>query len=167
MGGTTGIGFALEHPERLKSLTLVSSAAAGYSIGKKISSLDRTAREKGVEAAKKRWMRMTLSYYNEDQAEIAKLMTEMVNDHTGAIWLDPMRGQYDREDDMARVNQIEMPVLLMCGQADKVFHEVGELLHERIQESKFISYPNVGHMVNLEIPTPFNGDLKLFLEALG
>ncbi len=166
MGGTTGIGFALEHPKRLKSLTLVSSAAAGYSIGKKISSLDKTAREKGVEAAKKRWMRMTLSYYNEDQADIAELMTQMVNDHTGAIWLDPMRGNYPREDDLSRVSQIDMPVLLMCGQADKVFHEVGELLHERIKGSQFISYPNVGHMVNLEIPTQFSGDLKVFLEGL-
>ena len=36
MGGTTGIGFALDNSDRLLSLTLASTGAAGYSAGPKI-----------------------------------------------------------------------------------------------------------------------------------
>ena len=166
MGGTTGIGFALAHSNRLKSLTLVSSAAAGYSIGKKIINIDLVAKKHGIEAAKKRWKKMTLSFYNEDQADIARLMTEMVNDHSGTIWADEMRGKYAREEDLPRLHLIDLPTLIMCGQVDKVFHEVGEKIHKRIKNSRFISYPGVGHMINLEIPEQFNADLKAFLQVV-
>lgn len=166
MGGTTGLGFALEHADRLKSMTLVSSAAAGYSIGKKISRLDQIAKKRGLEAAKERWMKMTLSFYKEDQAHISDLMTQMVNDHSGAIWIDERRGKYPREEDLPRLNRIDVPTLIICGQVDKVFHEVGEKIHKRIKNSRFISYPGVGHMINLETPDQFNTDLKAFLQAV-
>lgn len=166
MGGTTGIGFALAHADRLKSLTLVSSAAAGYSIGKKIINIDLVAKKHGIEAAKARWKKMTLSFYKEDQVDIARLMTQMVDDHSGIIWADEMRGKYAREEDLPRLHQIDLPTLIMCGQVDKVFHEVGEKIHQRIKNSQFSSYPGVGHMINLEIPEQFNADLKAFLQAV-
>jgi len=166
MGGTTGIGFALEYPGNLKSLTLVSSAAAGYSVGKKISSLDQMAKEQGIDAVKERWKRMTLSYYKPDQRHIADLMTKMVDDFSGATWKDVMRGKYPREEDLPRLHQIAIPTLIMAGEVDKIFHAVAEKLHERIAGSRFISYPKVGHMVNLEIPEQFNIDLKAFLDSV-
>ena len=44
MGGSTGIGFALKYQDRLRSLTLVDTGAAGYDIGPKIARIDRMAR---------------------------------------------------------------------------------------------------------------------------
>ena len=166
MGGTTGIGFAFEHADRLKSLTLVSSSAAGVNIGKKISKIDQIARTKGIEAARDRWIKMTLSFYNKAQADIAKQMTEMVTDHSGAIWIDESRGKYTREEDFPRLDQIDLPTLIMCGQIDKVFHEIGEEIHNRVKNSRFLSYSDVGHMINLEIPEQFNTDLKAFIKAV-
>jgi pimeloyl-ACP methyl ester carboxylesterase len=90
----------------------------------------------------------------------------MVNDHSGAIWKDDLRGQYPGEEDLPRLHLINLPTLIMCGVVDKVFSEVGEKLHERIGDSQFISYPGVGHMINLELPDRFNADLKAFLNSV-
>ena len=98
MGGATAIGYALEHQERLKSLTLVSTGAAGYSPGKKIDRLDQIARESGVAAALAKWKEWSLSFYKDDRRELRDPLDTMMSEYSGAVWKDPMRGQYPRED---------------------------------------------------------------------
>jgi pimeloyl-ACP methyl ester carboxylesterase len=163
MGGSTAIGFALKYQDRLKSLTLVSSGAAGYNAGKKIERLDRLAREEGVEAARAAWLKWTMAWYDPSQSEIAALMKKMISDHSGAVWRDPMRGRYPREFDLDRVDQITVPTLILTGSGDRVFAELGEKLHERIKASRLEVLDGIGHMVNLEAPERFN---RICLEFL-
>jgi pimeloyl-ACP methyl ester carboxylesterase len=166
MGGSTGIGLALEHQGRLISLTLVSTGAAGYDIGKKISSLDRMAREKGIEATRERWKQMSLAWFREGREEIRQLMQTMIDQHSGAVWMDPMRGKYPREHDLDRVHSITVPTWIVAGGLDQVFVKLARLLRERIPGSSLTVYENAGHMVNLETPTRFDRDLKRFLDRI-
>lgn len=163
MGGSTSIGFALAHQHRLASLTLVSTGAAGYSVSKKISHIDRMAREKGLEAARAKWREIALMYYKDDKQGIAQRMSAMIDQHSGAIWMDPRRGHYPREEDMPRVHSIDVPTLIMAGSDDKIFAELAALLHERIRGSNLLIYDGFGHMINMEAPTRFNKDLGRFI----
>jgi len=165
MGGSTGIGYALKHQDRLASLTLVSTGAAGYNVGKKISRIDRIAREKGVEAAQKKWKDIALGWYRQDKKEIRDLMERMINEHSGAVWRDPMRGRYPREYDVEKVHAITVPTMIFAGAADRIFLPLARLLNERIPNSRLRVYDDVGHMVNLEAPERFNRELKRFLEV--
>ncbi len=164
MGGSTALGAALTYPNRLKSVTLVSTGAAGYKVGKRFSKLDQVAREKGYEAVRDKWMKMSLLWFKEDN-DIKSLMETMISEHSGAPWTDPMRGKYPRESDMERVAEINLPTMIIAGQSDKAFVRLSELLHQRIDGSQYLKYDNVGHMVNLEKPTRFIADLKAFLEG--
>ena len=166
MGGSTGIGYALKHQDQLASLTLVSTGAAGYKVGKKISRIDRIAREKGVEAAQKKWKGIALGWYRQDKKEIRDLMERMINEHSGAVWSDPMRGRYPREYDVEKVHAITVPTMLFAGAADRIFLPLARLLNERIPNSRLRVYDDVGHMVNLEAPERFNRELKQFLEQV-
>jgi pimeloyl-ACP methyl ester carboxylesterase len=166
MGGSTGIGYALKHQDRLASLTLVSTGAAGYNVGKKISRIDRIAREKGVEAAQKKWKDIALGWYRQDKKEIRDLMERMINEHSGAVWRDPMRGRYPREYDVEKVHAITVPTMIFAGAADRIFLPLARLLNERIPNSRLRVYDDVGHMVNLEAPERFNRELKQFLEQV-
>jgi len=166
MGGSTLIGFALKYPERLKSLTLVSSGAAGCELSKKLSRIDRLAKDKGLEAARKVWMSMSINWYSEEQKEIKDLMETMINEHGGAVWNDPRRGQYPREYDLENVHRIKTPTKIICGGEDKIFCELGRLLKDKIPDSTLTVLDNAGHMVNLEMPDRFNAELKVFLEAI-
>lgn len=165
MGGSTAIGFALEHQHRLASLTLVSTGAAGYNVSKKISHIDTMAREKGLEAARAKWREISLIYYKENKQDIAQQMATMIDQHSGAIWMDHRRGSYPREEDLPRVHTIDAPTLIIAGAEDRVFAELAGLLHERIRGSNLLIYDGVGHMVNMEAPSRFNKGLGRFLST--
>ena len=89
----------------------------------------------------------------------------MIEQYSGAGWADPKRGRYPREYDLERVHEITVPTLIIAGELDKIFVPLSEQLHERINGSRLLIYPNTGHMVNLEQPERLNADLKVFLEA--
>jgi len=165
MGGTTGIGYALKHQDRLASLTLVSTGAAGYDVGGKISHIDRIAREKGVETAQKKWKDIALGWYRQEKKEIKELLERMMDEHSGAVWRDPMRGRYPREYDLKKVHAITVPTMIFAGAADRIFLPLARLLNERIPNSRLRVYDDVGHMVNLEAPERFNRELKRFIEV--
>ena len=166
MGGSTSIGFALKYPERLLSMTLVSSGAAGYSAGKKVDKLDQLAREHGVQAAKEKWMQWSLMWYGEGKEEIRRLMEQMIDDHEGGIWRDPMRGKYPRTVDLDNVQKIKAPTEIIAGKLDKVWVPLAEALHEKIEGSSLSMYDGIGHMVNLEAPIRFNEEVKAFLDGV-
>jgi pimeloyl-ACP methyl ester carboxylesterase len=166
MGGSTGIGFALKYPDYLLSLALVSTGAAGFDVGKKISYIDQLAQNRGVDAAKDKWMHWSLRWYGDNRAEIRDLMRKMMLEHSGAIWLDPMRGKYPRTVDLDHAHAINIPTHIFVGQLDQMFVPLAKSLHERISGSQLTLYEDVGHMVNLEIPDRFNHDLLQFLTSV-
>jgi len=166
MGGATAIGYALEHQDRLKSLTLVSTGAAGYSVGKKFPRLDQLAKDKGAAAALDKWRSWSLGWYQDDRRELREFLDSMMSEYSGAVWRDAMRGKYPREDDLGRVSRITVPTAIFSGSLDRVFVPLAEQLHSLIMGSRLFMYPNVGHMVNLEQPDSFNADLKVLLEGV-
>jgi 3-oxoadipate enol-lactonase/2-succinyl-6-hydroxy-2,4-cyclohexadiene-1-carboxylate synthase len=166
MGGTTAIGYALKFGNQLKSLTLVSTAAAGWMASKKISMVDRLALEKGLEVARRKWKQITLLYYKDEHRDIKQSIEMMIDDHSGAIWLDPMRGKYPREYDLEKVHQITVPTMIMTGARDSIFVPLANNLYERIPESRLLVYENTGHMLNMEQPDRFNDDLEAFLKRV-
>jgi pimeloyl-ACP methyl ester carboxylesterase len=167
MGGAVAIGFALKYQERLRSLTLVSTGAAGFSTGKKFSRLDSVAKDRGKEAVMSEWMKMALLWYKGDKVEIKNLMSQMMSEHSGAIWMDPTRGKYPKTVDLEHVQAITVPTSIFAGSADRVFVPLSRQLHEKISGSRLFIYDGIGHMLNLEAPARFNGDLRIFLESTG
>lgn len=161
MGGSTGILFALKYPERLLSLTLVSTGAAGWNVGKKISKLDEVAKTQGKQAALDQWLAWALQWYKgkERFQGIAQLTEEIMREHSGAIWADPLRGKYPRMTDLEHVHKIAAPTMIMCGELDRMFVPLAKELQKKIAGSWYVIYPGVGHMINLEIPERFNKDL--------
>jgi 3-oxoadipate enol-lactonase len=167
MGGSTAIGFALNHGDRLRSLTLAATAAAGYRPGKKFDRLDDIGRADGAEAAKRQWMKWALAWCNVDSRKhVGERLRMMIEDYSGAIWNDPMRGRYPREDDLSRAHEITAPTLIVVGQEDKIFLPLARQLRDLVSDSRLHEYEGVGHMVSMEAPHRFNTDLQAFLQGL-
>lgn len=163
MGGSTAIGFALKHQSMLKSLTLVSTGAAGFKPGRKVARVDEFAKKEGVESARKHWLEWNLIYYKEKHQDVGRLLKKMIEEHSGAIWADRMRGQYPRTNDLEHVHEITIPTLLIAGEKDKVFVPLSEQLHKRIKGSQLVVVKGAGHILNLEFPQEFNRELNQFL----
>ena len=90
----------------------------------------------------------------------------MMLEHSGAIWMDPMRGKYKTVNDLENVHKIEIPTKIFAGEMDSIFLPLAQQLHKRINESLLSIYPNVGHMLNLEAPARFNEELEEFIVSV-
>ncbi|MBU8934705.1 MAG: alpha/beta fold hydrolase [candidate division Zixibacteria bacterium] len=167
MGGSTALAYARNHQTRLASLTLVSTSVAGADLGLKIDRVDRMVRERGLEAARKVWMKHALIYYGEHQRSIRELVKTMMTEHSGAPWLDSMRGRYPSPgNDLEWVSQISIPTAVFVGSEDKLFVPLARELAERLPDSRLFEYECVGHMLNLELSDRFNHDLGAFLDEV-
>ena len=166
MGGSTAIGFAFKYRERLMSLSLISTGAAGHSPGKKMGILDEIAQTKGIDAAKEKWLEWILTWFKGRDRKIGQLMNDMTKDHSGAIWVDPMRGKYPRTTDLDNVHRIQIPTLIIAGRHDKTFLELSRELNQKIENSQFIVLEEAGHMLNLEFPDEFNVELQNFIKSI-
>ncbi len=165
MGGTTALGMALKYPDRMASLTLVSTSAAGFDPGPKIRKIDDIARNESLELAKEKWIKSSLKYFGSEKSHVRDLLEIMMTEHSGAIWADPMRGRYPPENDLGRVHEIKIPTMIFAGEEDRPFVLLARQLNERIESSRFSLFESVGHMLNLESPNRFRGELKAFLEG--
>jgi len=165
-GGTTGIGIALNYPERLNSLILIGTAAAGYKISSRMSKLDKIAKESSVESAKQKWIKSALMWYQNEKSELKEFIQTMMDEHSGAIWNDPLRGNYPKEDDINKVKTLNIPVFIMVGEEDKMFLPLAQKLHVLIKHSQISVIPKTGHLVNLESPVLFNETVKSFIVSI-
>lgn len=162
-GGTTALGIVLRHPERIKSLTLIGTSAAGYKLGTKISRIDKIAKEKGIEAAKEKWIKTALIWYRKDQQRIKEFVEMMMREHSGAVWNDPKRGHYPQLNDIEQVQTITIPTKIIVGDSDNMFLPLSKKLHTLIPNSELSIIENCGHLVNLEVPKLFRSEIKSFL----
>lgn len=166
MGGATALGYAIDYPKTLLSLTLVDTAAGGYSPPSKYKDMRDLAQKLPVEDIKRRWQKSTLFYYANKNPELKAEMSEMMDGHCGNLWTDPKRGTYQDRDDVSLSKRIKLPTLIYVGEKDRYFIPLAKTLHENITGSEIEIIPDVGHMSNMEAPERFNFRLEQFLERV-
>jgi len=164
MGGATAIGFAIDYPERLESLTLVSSSVTAYNPSGYQDALTKLAREKDVEAARERWIEAGLRYNDFKSDEARNLMETMMREHSAAPWGDPNRGGYQHRNDLELLEEMNVRTLILVGEKDLKFITMGEKLRDAIPGSKMEIVSNVGHVINIEVPDQFNTRLETWIE---
>ena len=75
-----------------------------------------------------------------------------------AVWL---------ADQRARVAQIHIPTLIVCGEEDQPTPpELSRDLHAMIPQSRLAMIGGAGHLTNLEAPSKFNGQVDTFLNSI-
>ncbi len=167
MGGATALGYAIDYPATLLSLTLVDTAAGGFQPPPKYKDMRDLAMNLPIEEIKRRWQKSTLFYYASKDPDLKKEMSEMMDGHCGNLWTDPNRGKYKDRDDVSLSKQLTLPTLIYVGEKDKFFIPLAKTLHDNIDGSEIEIIPGIGHMSNMEAPERFNLRLEQFLERIG
>ncbi|MFQ5607178.1 MAG: alpha/beta fold hydrolase [Candidatus Zixiibacteriota bacterium] len=160
MGGATAVGFAIDYPQRLESLVLVSSGVTAYNPSGAQDELTKLAKEKGIEAAREKWLEMIMGYHRRKPGPTADLIETMIRDHSGGPWRDPNRGKYDHRNDLELLRSLRLPTLILVGALDLNFVPMGEQLNDAIDGSTLQIIPEAGHLLNLEMPDEFNARLE-------
>jgi pimeloyl-ACP methyl ester carboxylesterase len=167
MGGGDALAFAIDHPDRLYSLTLAGTVAAGWQPVKRYKDYSDSAKNKGVEYVKEKFIKAALSYYDKRNYNVKTRLNEIMHEFDGVYWLDPMKGRYPIRNDLELAAHLKVPTLIVVGQHDIFFRPLAEKLAGLIPDSHLEIIKDSGHMVNMEKPDEFNAVLEEFLNEIG
>jgi 2-hydroxy-6-oxonona-2,4-dienedioate hydrolase len=161
LGGHITLLYALDYPERIKSLTLTGSS------GLFENSLGSTFPKRGdYEFIKKKTQD---TFYDPEVAtkELIDEVFDIVNDRNKAIRVVATAKSAVRHNLGDKLHQIKAPTLLIWGREDNVTPLfVGEKFNELIAGSKFSVVDACGHAPMMEKPHIFNSLLDEFLTSV-
>ncbi len=172
MGGAVMVDFALEHPEKAKSLVLISSALNGLQpqgeppkplqglmAALKANDLDRAAAlavDIWVAGPRRKAERVSLPVRLSAQ-EMA--LTALKNVTVQEEPLAPPAAQ--------RLGELRLPTLVVVGELDDVsVQETGQRLTAGIASAREITVSGAAHMLNMEKPAQFNHQVLEFLKGI-
>ncbi len=164
MGGAVAVRYQIENPGHAKSLTLIGSHVVGYMKFKGWPNMFKIARKEDVEKARETWKNFRLFEDVKNDDDKFEALSDMVDDFSCAYWLDP-DPRYDEPDDLKRLDQIKIPVLLTAGKDDPDFYPIAEFARVELPNSKFIEFES-GHLVSFEKPDEFNEVFLKFIEEI-
>ena len=165
IGGMIGQGLALNHGDRLKSLTLCDTSAVMPDEAQPIlQERIAAARENGmadqVDGTLERWF--TPQYLKENPPEV-----EMIRQQVRAT---PLAGYIGCSEALRGLNYLErlrgikLATLIMVGEEDPGTPvAASEAIHERIAGSELVILPSARHLSNIEQAEAFNKSLMDFL----
>ena len=170
VGGQIIIDLALEHPERVTSLVLVSSALSGYEmqgempkpLQELMAAMQANDLNRAAELAVQLWIagpKRTL-----DQVDRG------IRARAHAMSLSALPNFFNEEEPLAppaieRLHEIAAPTLVMVGELDDdSIATIGELLTTRIVGAQKVSIAGAAHLPNMEQPQEFNQRVLAFLQ---
>jgi pimeloyl-ACP methyl ester carboxylesterase len=165
LGGGTALTFALEHPERLHRLVLISPLIAGWSWSEewiaRWKQIGRAAREGDMAAAKVLWLDHPLFAQVRGTPQ-ETMLRKSIDAFHGRHWIeDPAQPALS---DVERLHALASPTLLLTGERDmEDFRRIAELIAGVAPDVTRIDYPNAGHMLTLERPNPVAQAMSQFL----
>jgi pimeloyl-ACP methyl ester carboxylesterase len=167
MGGMVAQEFVLRHPEMVRALVLVDTAAdlpQGI-LWKERARLLELARTEGMGAV------------FEEMAETPPLGSQLAEAHPELI--DIWREQFlmtspegyfycgqiiaSRRSALEELAQIHLPTLIICGELDEPFLAPSQRMRQTIPGSELAIIADAGHTPTLEKPLEFNEALLSFL----
>jgi len=157
MGGRIARNVALRAPERLRSLTLVSSTPGFDALS--------SERVKQFVNERRTSTPQTLSRLlgsNSARAAYAELLDSVARIHE-ASYQKTLEASV-AQDRAAPIERISVPTLVIAGEEDTVYPpELAREMARRIPGAELVMLERTGHLANLEQPERFN---KILLEFL-
>ena len=144
IGGTQGLVYALQHPERLHTLTLTNTAFRGGVI-QNVGDWDALLREQGPAA----WSKSLMSRRFHDDAEMSPAKRAWYQAQQGSHPIDSIIEARDILVDCdlgTRLGEITLPVLLMHADASP-FISVDQMaeMHAKLSHSDFHVFNHARH----------------------
>jgi 2-succinyl-6-hydroxy-2,4-cyclohexadiene-1-carboxylate synthase len=164
MGGRVALHFALQAPERVRRLIL-ESASAGIEdalerqrrIASDAALAERIERD-GIAAFVAEWERLPLLALGSHVGEEVRARQTALRLQTAPLGLAISLRGMGAGQQAARwgaLRDLQRPVLLVVGERDTRYRELGERMHALLPVSDFVVVPEAGHTVHLDQPAAF------------
>jgi pimeloyl-ACP methyl ester carboxylesterase len=164
MGGRIVVEATLAAPERVRALVLLDAVLDGVAWDadskRGIQAISEGLRFGGLEEAKAAWLRHDFFVPAQRTPDLARRLAEMVGDYSGVNWTsaDP---HTPHPNSIEFLPTIAAPTTVVTAELDvPCFHEMSDVLADRIPGARKLMVPGVGHMINMEAPEAVNALLR-------
>jgi 3-oxoadipate enol-lactonase len=164
MGGRIVIEATLAAPERVWALVLLDAVLDGVpwdpDAERGLQAVSEALRAGGLDEAKAAWLHHDVFRPAQRSPELARRLAEMVGDYSGVNWTsaDP---HAPHPNSIELLATIAAPTSVVIGALDVPgFHEMSDVLADRIPGARKVTVPGAGHMVNMEAPETVNALLR-------
>ena len=169
MGGGIAIDFALEHPARVGSLVVISSALGGSTRGlgsmtDTVMAMIAAGNAGDLPEAKRIWFESPLFAPANRDAGVAARLGQMVGDWSG--WQLTNDANHVDPDPLPalRLADLSSPTLVVVGELDdEVVQAVAVDIEKGAPNARRVVVPDAGHMTNMESPAVVNAHIADFL----
>ncbi|WP_121643142.1 2-succinyl-6-hydroxy-2,4-cyclohexadiene-1-carboxylate synthase [Bacillus vallismortis] len=174
MGGRLAYSFAMTYPERVSVLVLESTTPGLKTLEER---RDRIMRDRkladfilrdGIKAFVQYWEGIPLFSSQRRLAEDVRHRIRagrLRNNEIGLANSLIGMGTGSQPSWWSRVEDLTMPVLLICGEWDEKFCAINQEVHKKLPSSKIEIVPNAGHTVHVEQPRLFGKIVSGFLTS--
>lgn len=167
LGGATVLNFALNHPDRVRRLVLVSPLMVGWSWTQdwieRWKEIGRAARGGDMDAARDLWWRHPL-FDTTRASSAAPMLHASIAAFHGRQWVqDDQRPELPEVD---RLTELAVPTLLLTGERDtEDFRLIADLIAAAGQDVTRIDHADAGHMLSFEVPDIIGEEIARFLNS--
>lgn len=164
MGGMISQHVILDHPQLVRALILVDTAAApitGFESANE--KLRQIARAEGIEAAFD--LRSKRDPRAADPAFLRLWREQFVMTSVEA-YIGGSLAMENREPLLERLASLTVPTLIVCGENDEPFLQPSREMQAAIPGSELVIIPGAGHGPAMESPADFNRTLSGFLDRV-
>lgn len=154
MGGSVAVQCALDHPNRVHRLVLISPLITGWEwseewkmLWRQITSLARSGR---MDEARASWLGHPLFETTRSSAA-APILAQSIARYSGAQWI----ANHERPclPALDRLPYLQAPTLLLTGAKDMPdYRLIADLIEGSVPSVTRIDYPDHGHLLTLEAP---------------
>ena len=167
MGGGVALHFALDHPDRVSRLALISPALVGWEWSDAWKALWhgvlQPARDGDVALARERWWQHPM-FALARQSEAATDLRAAIDAYHGRQWVRD--SQRDELPDVDRLHALVPPTLLLTGAHDVAdMRLIADVIEAAAPDVTRIDHPGAGHMLHLERPREVANAVARFLGA--
>lgn len=166
MGGAIALRAALDKPERIERLVLISPAIQAWQWSDEWKHLWREivglARNGNMDQARAKWLGHPL-FESTRASDNAPLLASSIARFSGNAWLE--NKELPSLPDIERLHELSVPTLLLTGGLDfSDFRLIAEVIEASAPTVTRKNYPNNGHLLQLEQPDAIANDIANFLE---
>ncbi len=163
MGGAVALQTALEHPERIDKLVLYGTGSTGR-LPKRFETVDETLKRIRSDGIRVTAERITATWFVEGARaplyDFCVAATGSPDESAAMQALENLQSW----DVTNRLDELDMPVLVVCGDRDRSYGlEETLAMMRRIAGSQLCVIPNCAHAAHLEAPGIFTDVLITFL----
>ena len=169
MGGAIVTRFAIEHPDRVARLVLVSPALIAWEWSAQwaadFRACVKAARSGDMEAARRLWWQSPL-FDTVREEPFASAMQAEIAAFAGRQWIaDP---QMREVPEVEHLHRLLVPTLLLAGGRDTPdFRLIADTLAAAVPGLRRVDYPDAGHMLTLERAGDVASEIAAFISGAG